>query len=151
MARFTLLDLMHLVHTFALLTVPFSSATLTVWMLAFHFLLVWRLEWDTVLPETWPLPQISHFLDIFCTSFLHPGDVYFVSWACKQEGTGNRYISNSNIISQQIPDVKYFFQKVHIFFFGIVRGIITTRYRVWSVPSDTTIATIPQTMIKNQV
>ena len=69
MARFTLLDLMHLVHTFALLTVPFSSATLTVWILAFHFLLVCLLEWDTAFPDTCPLPQISHFLDIYRTSF----------------------------------------------------------------------------------
>lgn len=38
-------------------------------MLAFHFLLVCLFEWDTLFPETWPLPQISHFLDIYRTSF----------------------------------------------------------------------------------
>lgn len=55
---------MQLVQTFFLTTVPFSS-TLTLWMLAFHFLLVCLLEWETLLPDTWPLPQISHFLDMF--------------------------------------------------------------------------------------
>jgi hypothetical protein len=54
---------MHLVHTFMRLTPPFSR-TLTVWMFAFHFLLVCLVEWDTVLPEIWPFPQIEHFLDI---------------------------------------------------------------------------------------
>ena len=68
MARLILLDLMHLVHTLALLTVPLSLI-LTVWMFAFHFLLVCLFEWDTLFPETCPFPQISHFLDIYRTSF----------------------------------------------------------------------------------
>ena len=68
MARFTLFDLRHFVQTLALLTVPFSSAILTVWILAFHFLFVCLLEWDTAFPDTCPLPQISHFLDIYRTS-----------------------------------------------------------------------------------
>ncbi len=68
MARFTLFDLIHFVHTLAFLTVPFSSAILTVWILAFHFLFVCLLEWETAFPETCPLPQISHFLDIYRTS-----------------------------------------------------------------------------------
>jgi hypothetical protein len=63
-ALVTLPERMQLVQTFFLTTVPFSS-TLTLWMLAFHFLLVCLLEWETLLPDTWPLPQISHFLDIF--------------------------------------------------------------------------------------
>ena len=42
-ARLTLPDLRQLVHTDAFLTLPLSLI-LTVWMLAFHFLLVWILE-----------------------------------------------------------------------------------------------------------
>jgi hypothetical protein len=63
MARFTLSDLKQRTHTFALLTVP-PSTILTDWMFAFHFRRVCLLEWDTLFPETWPLPQISHLLDI---------------------------------------------------------------------------------------
>lgn len=55
--------LMHLVHALILLGEPFSS-TLIVWIFTFHFLLVCLLEWLTLFPETWPLPQISHFFDI---------------------------------------------------------------------------------------
>jgi hypothetical protein len=68
MALVTLPERMHLVQTFALLTVPLSL-TLTVWIFAFHFLLVCLFEWDTLLPETWPLPQTEHLLDIMRTSF----------------------------------------------------------------------------------
>ena len=42
-ARLTLPDLRQLVHTDAFLTLPLSLI-LTVWILAFHFLLVWILE-----------------------------------------------------------------------------------------------------------
>lgn len=68
MARFTLFDLRHFVHTLALLTVPFPSAILTDWILTFHFLFVCLLEWDTAFPDTCPLPHTSHFLDIYRTS-----------------------------------------------------------------------------------
>lgn len=65
-----LLDLMHLVQTLALLTLPFSTI-LTVWIFAFHFLLLCLLEWLTWLPETCPFPQTSHFLDISLHLPLH--------------------------------------------------------------------------------
>ena len=42
-ARLTLPDLRQLVHTDAFLTLPLSLI-LTVWILAFHFLLVWIFE-----------------------------------------------------------------------------------------------------------
>lgn len=58
---------MHLVQTFALLTVPLSMIR-TDWIFAFHFLLLCLLEWLTWLPDTCPFPQISHFLDIYYTS-----------------------------------------------------------------------------------
>ena len=67
MALVTLPDLRQRVQTFAFLTLP-SSSILTVWIFAFHFLLVCLFEWDTLFPETCPFPQISHFLDIWCTS-----------------------------------------------------------------------------------
>jgi hypothetical protein len=41
---------MQLVQTLMRFTVP-PSFTLTDWMLAFHFLLVWRLEWETLFPD----------------------------------------------------------------------------------------------------
>lgn len=68
MARVTFPERMHLVHTFALLILP-SSLILTVWILAFHFLFECLLEWETLLPETCPLPQISHFLDMSAPPF----------------------------------------------------------------------------------
>jgi preprotein translocase subunit SecE len=49
-ARVTFPERKHRVQTFFLVTVPFSL-TLTVWIFAFHFRLVWRLEWETLLPE----------------------------------------------------------------------------------------------------
>jgi hypothetical protein len=54
---------MQLVQTLMRFTVP-PSLTLTDWMLAFHFLLVWRLECETLLPDACPFPHIAHFLDI---------------------------------------------------------------------------------------
>jgi len=50
MARVTFPDLRQAVQTFSRFTEPFSL-TRTDWMFAFHFLLVCRLEWDTLLPE----------------------------------------------------------------------------------------------------
>ena len=48
-------------------------------MFGFHFLLVWMFEWLTVLPETWPLPQISHFFDIWkhLLLFIHEHSILY--------------------------------------------------------------------------
>jgi hypothetical protein len=62
-ARVTLPERMQLVQTLIRRTVP-PSFTLTDWMLTFHFLRVWRFEWETLLPDAWPFPHIAHFLDI---------------------------------------------------------------------------------------
>jgi hypothetical protein len=62
-ARVTLPERMQLVQTLMRFTVP-PSFILTDWMLAFHFLLVWRLECETLLPDVCPFPHIAHFLDI---------------------------------------------------------------------------------------
>ena len=67
MARLTFPERIHLVHTFFLLTVPFSLV-FTVCIFAFHFLLVCLLEWETLFPEVCPFPHTEHFLDILFTS-----------------------------------------------------------------------------------
>lgn len=100
MALVTLPERMHLVQTFFLRTVPFSS-TFTVWILAFHFLFVCLLEWLTLLPETWPLPQISHFLDISYTSL-----DCFLTYVMLESVSIRRTI---DIITQDNCSVKQFF------------------------------------------
>jgi hypothetical protein len=67
-ARVTLPERMQLAQTLMRFGVP-PSLILTVWMFTFHFLLVWRLEWETLLPDACPLPHIAHFLDIVCLLF----------------------------------------------------------------------------------
>ena len=59
-ALVTLFERRQLVQTFTLLGVPLTIA-LTFLMLGFHVLLDLLWEWDTVIPNATPLPQISHF------------------------------------------------------------------------------------------
>ena len=68
MARSTLLERRHLVQTYTWRGVP-STTALTRLTLGFHILLERLWEWDTLIPNVTPLPQISHFA-IGCTS--HP-------------------------------------------------------------------------------
>ena len=105
MARLILLDLMHLVHTLALLTVPLSLI-LTDWIFAFHFLLVCLLEWETVLPETCPFPHTSHFLDIYRTSFKYLKHVaYFQNFVFV-------HIEQAILYHKKHTQGKHFFRKL---------------------------------------
>jgi hypothetical protein len=61
--RVTLPERMQLVQTLIRFGVP-PSLILTVWIFTFHFLLVWRFEWETLFPDACPFPHIAHFLDI---------------------------------------------------------------------------------------
>ena len=101
-ARLTFPALRHFVQTFAFLIVPLSSI-LTVWILAFHFLLECLFEWETLFPETWPFPQTSHFLDISTTS-------YFCDF---------RY-HTGRIISQQYAHIQVLFFKIAIYFSCVI-------------------------------
>ena len=57
-----------LVQTLIFLGVPLTKA-LTGLTLAFHVLFALLWEWLTFIPKVTPFPQISHFLDIYRTSF----------------------------------------------------------------------------------
>ena len=59
-ARSTLPDFRQLVHTWSVLTVPFTFA-LTVRIFGFQALFDLLCEWLTLFPNRSPFPQISHF------------------------------------------------------------------------------------------
>jgi hypothetical protein len=56
----------HLAQTTWALTLPGKTF---LKRLGFHCRLVWRLEWETLKPETAPLPQIEQTLDITATIY----------------------------------------------------------------------------------
>ena len=58
-------DLMHLVHTLVFWVFPPELAICTVFKLGSQRLLVLLWAWETLLPVTGPLPQISHTFAIF--------------------------------------------------------------------------------------
>ena len=62
---FTAPFLKHLVQTYCLDTVPFSSTTETFWIFAFQWVGALRLLWLTVLPLILPFPQTLQTLDIY--------------------------------------------------------------------------------------
>ena len=57
-------DRIHLVHTLVFLVFPPALAICTVFKLGNHRLFVLLWAWETLLPVTGPLPQISHTFDI---------------------------------------------------------------------------------------
>lgn len=66
MARSTLLERRHLVQTYTWRGEP-STIALTRFTLGFHIRLERLWEWETLMPNVTPLPQISHFANC-CTS-----------------------------------------------------------------------------------
>ena len=66
MARSTLLERRHLVQTQTWRGEP-STIAFTRFTLGFHALLARLWEWETLMPNVTPLPQISHFANC-CTS-----------------------------------------------------------------------------------
>jgi hypothetical protein len=66
MARSTLLERRHLVQTCTWRREP-STIAFTRFTLGFHVLFERLWEWETLIPNTTPLPQISHFANC-CTS-----------------------------------------------------------------------------------
>ena len=67
MARSTLFERKHLVQTYTWRGVP-STIALTRLTLGFQALLERLWEWETLMPNVTPLPQISHFANC-CTSY----------------------------------------------------------------------------------
>jgi len=65
-------DLMHLVHTLVFLVFPPALAICTVFKLGSQRLLVLLCAWETLLPVTGPLPQISHTFAMFLSFYPIP-------------------------------------------------------------------------------
>jgi hypothetical protein len=73
-------DLMHLVHTLVFWVFPPALAMCTVFKLGSQRRLVLLCAWDTLLPVTGPLPQISHTFAMFSPSITSPGSITGKRW-----------------------------------------------------------------------
>jgi len=102
-ARWTLPERRHLVHTWIVFGVPLTTAFIFCTFGA-HFLFVFRLEWLADEPDITLLLHISHFLDIKNTS-LKPKSYILID--------SNIIILSYNISFLQVKNI--FFGKLSIF------------------------------------
>jgi hypothetical protein len=79
-ALITAPDLMHRVHTLVFLVLPPPLAMCTVFKLGSQRRLVLLWAWDTLLPVTGPLPQISHTFAMFFSLYSIPSPITGKWW-----------------------------------------------------------------------
>jgi hypothetical protein len=103
---------MHLVHTLVFWVFPPPLAMCTVFKLGSQRLLVLLCAWDTLLPVTGPLPQISHTFAMFFSFYPLPQPNHRQTVECMNGLLVNNE-SESGLLTSFLMISKYFYINSH--------------------------------------
>lgn len=90
---------MHLVHTLVFLVFPPALAICTVFKLGSQRRLVLLCAWETLLPVTGPLPQISHTFAMFFSFYPVPLPDHWPTVECMNDLLANNELESSLLTS----------------------------------------------------